>query len=161
MLTWPTCGQSGYVTTARGSPAQSPWTQGTRFLTSPTCGQNGYIRPTVLGVPNAEPGIKFYKWLPGPNVGNVAASPLHSYGLMGPQRFCRKKNQKWLLAPHVGKLVTPTLLSQASTTLSAWTKISTTCSIAGAGLGGTPRGRSSTCEQRDHCPTLTYRYVGL
>ena len=29
-------------------------------------------------------------------------------------------------------------------------------SIDGAGVGGTPRGRSSTCEQRDNCPTLTF-----
>ena len=29
------------------------------------------------------------------------------------------------------------------------------CSIAGAAAGGTPRGRGSTCEQRDNCPTLT------
>ena len=31
------------------------------------------------------------------------------------------------------------------------------CSMAGAGVGGTPRGRSSTCEQRDKRPTLTYQ----
>ena len=30
-------------------------------------------------------------------------------------------------------------------------------SIAGAGLGGTPRGRRSTCEQRDNCPTPTHQ----
>ena len=27
-------------------------------------------------------------------------------------------------------------------------------SIAGAGMGEGPRGRSSACEQRDYCPTL-------
>ena len=29
------------------------------------------------------------------------------------------------------------------------------CSIAVAGVGGTPRSRSSACKQGDHCPTLT------
>ena len=28
-------------------------------------------------------------------------------------------------------------------------------SMAGAGTGGTPRGRSKTCAQRDNGPTLT------
>ena len=32
-------------------------------------------------------------------------------------------------------------------------------SIAGAGVGGTPRGTSSACEQRDKGPTLMYQYL--
>ena len=32
------------------------------------------------------------------------------------------------------------------------------CSIAGAGVGATPRRRSSNCEQRDKCPNSTSKH---
>ena len=50
------------------------------MATPSTRGQSGYITPAVLGVPNADPGNKKQKWLPGPHVGKVATSRLPFQG---------------------------------------------------------------------------------
>ena len=150
------------------------------MATWPTCGQSGYITPAVLGVPNAQRGDNNEKWLLGQHVGKVATSPLPSWGspthnagttmrngylahmwakrlhhpcrLGGPQHStrgqqcqmatwptcgqrgyitpavlgvpntqCRDENQKWVLRPQVGKGATSPPPSWGSPTLNAGT----------------------------------------
>ena len=74
--------------------------------TWPTCGQSAYITPTVLGVPNAQRGDKNQKWLCGPHVGKVATSPLPSWGSPTPSVGTKIRNvyvahmwAKWLHHP--------------------------------------------------------------
>ena len=62
-----------------GGPQRSTRRQ-QEMATWPTCGQSGYITPAVLGVPNAQHGDNNEKWLLGPHVGKVATSPLPSWG---------------------------------------------------------------------------------
>ena len=76
--TWPTCGQSGYVTPAvSGSVLQS----GGQNQKWPTCGQSGYVTPAVSGIPTAaQRGAKsevahlWAKWLRHPCRLGVRAS---------------------------------------------------------------------------------------
>ena len=49
------------------------------MATWPTCGQSGYITPAVLGVPNAQRGENNEKCPLGPHVGKEATSPLPSW----------------------------------------------------------------------------------
>ena len=78
MATWPTCGQSGYITPAvLGVPNAQHGDNHEKWLL--TGGQSGYINPAVLGVPNAG-AHNNEKWLLGPHVGKVATSPLPSWG---------------------------------------------------------------------------------
>ena len=152
------------------------------MATWPTCGQSGYITPAALGVRNAYCGGKNRKWLRGPHVGKVATSPLppwgsralgagtkiitgyvgelrakglhHPCGLEGPHRSLRgrksemamwptcgqsgyiaptvlgvgnahraRQNAQWLRSPHVGRVATSPVPSSGSPTLSAGTKI--------------------------------------
>ena len=138
------------------------------MATWPTCGQSGYITPTVSGVPNTQCTDQIQKRLSGPHVGKVAtahmlsrASPAlnrgtqigngcsgrmwtnwlhhpchlgaptlnartkisngylaHTCGqtcyitpaILGvPQAQCGHQNQKWLCDQHVGKVATPPL----------------------------------------------------
>ena len=46
--------------------------------TWPTCGQSGYITPALLGLPNVQRGDKNQKWPPSPHVRKVAGWPLPS-----------------------------------------------------------------------------------
>ena len=50
------------------------------MATWPTCGQSGYITPAVLGVPKAAQENRKQKWLPDPHVAKVANSPLPTWG---------------------------------------------------------------------------------
>ena len=59
-----------------GGPQRSPQGEKMEMATWPTCGQSGYITPVLLGAPNAQRGDNKQKWLPGPNVGKVTTSPL-------------------------------------------------------------------------------------
>ena len=129
---WPTCGQSGYVTTAvwgistaaeraggiksgpqvgkvatsplpsRGSP---PLHSGGQNQNWPTCGQSGYVTTAVWGIPTAAEragGIKS-----GPQVGKVATPPLPSRG--SPPLHSGGQNQKWPTYGQSG-YVTPAVL---------------------------------------------------
>ena len=61
-------------------PQRSARGQKSEMFTWPTCGQSGYITPAVLGVRNAQRGEKNPKWLRGPHVNKVGTSPLPSWG---------------------------------------------------------------------------------
>ena len=117
-----------------------PQRRGQQCSTWPTCGQSGYITPAVLGVPNAQRGDNNEKRLLGPHVGKVATSPLpylapnveRGWANVGkgyitpavlgvPNAQGGDNNEKWLLGPHVGKGATSTLLSWGSPTLNAGT----------------------------------------
>ena len=128
------------------------------MATWPTCGQSDYITPANFGVSNAQREEENQKWLCCPHVGEVATSPLLSWGSptlsWGPQRLAwgqnletatwvtcgqsgsitpailgvsntprEDKNQKWLRGPHVGKVATSPLPSWGSPTLSPGPKI--------------------------------------
>ena len=82
----------------------------------PTCGQSGYIIPAVLGVPNAQREDKNQECLCCPHVGNVATSPLLSWGSLtmswGPQRLARGQNLEtatWVTCGQSGS-ITPVIL---------------------------------------------------
>ena len=87
---WQTCGQSGYVTPAvSGIPTASERGKNQKW---PTCGQSGYVTPAVSGIPTAaERGGGEIR--SGPQVGNVATSPLPSRG--SPPLQSEGENQKW------------------------------------------------------------------
>ena len=119
--TWPTCGQSGYVTPAfSGIPtALERGGGGGRNQKCPTKGQSGHVTPAVSGIPTASEqrgksrvAHKWAKWLrhpcrlgdphrftaggkikSGPQVGKVATSPLPSRG--SPPLQSGGQNQKW------------------------------------------------------------------
>ena len=81
-----------------------------------TCGQSGSIIPTVLGVSNAPREDKNQKWLCCPHVGNVATSPLLSWGSptlsWGPQRLARGQSLEtatWVTCGQNG-YITPAVL---------------------------------------------------
>ena len=63
-----------------GGPQRSAREQQSQMAMWSTCRKSGNITPAVLGVPNAQPGDKNWKWLCGPHVGKVATSPLPSWG---------------------------------------------------------------------------------
>ena len=88
--------------------------------TWPTCGPRGYITPAVLGIPNAQRWDKKQKWLPRPDVGEVATSPLPCR--RSPKLGAWTKISKTLPAPYVGKVTTSPLPSWGSPMVSARTK---------------------------------------
>ena len=153
----------------------------TEMATWPTCGQSRYITPAAFGVPNAAQENKKQKRLPSPHVAKVAESPLPTWGpptlsartkdrngyvahmwarrlhhhcrLGGPQRSARGRNlematwpatgqsgyitlvflgvpnderenkeHKWLPRPHVAKVDKSALPSWGSATLSCGKK---------------------------------------
>ena len=63
-----------------GDPKRFARGQKSEMATWPTCGQSGYITPAVLGVPNAQREDKNQKWLCCPHVGKVATAPLLYWG---------------------------------------------------------------------------------
>ena len=119
----------------RGSP---PLQSGGQNQKWPTCGQNGYLTPAVSGIPTAaergtksEVAHKWAKWLPhhcrigeprrcraggkirsGPQVGEVATSPLPSRG--SPPLQSGGQNQKWPTSGQIGYL-TPAVSGSPTT----------------------------------------------
>ena len=79
-----------------GDPKRFARGQKSVIATWPTCGQSGYITPAVWGVPNAQREDKNQKWLCCPHVRKVATAPLLSWGSptlsWGPQRLARGQN---------------------------------------------------------------------
>ena len=166
-----------------GGPERSARGQKSGIASWPTCGQSGYVTLAVLGVPNAQRGDKRQKLLSGPHVskgatsplpswasptisarkkirngpccphvGKVATSPLPSWGSPtisartkirngpcgphvgkeatsplpswgSPTLSAGENSQKWLCPPHLGKVATSPLPSWGSPTLSAGTKV--------------------------------------
>ena len=122
MATWPTCGQSGYITpVVLGVPNGEQGDRKAGMATLPTFGERGYISRPLTGVPNAQREDKKHIWLPGPHVGKMATSPPPSRWVPNAQHGDKK--QKWLPSPHMGKVAKSPLPSRGSPKLSAWTTI--------------------------------------
>ena len=149
MAIYPTYGQTGYITlavlgvpTAQRGDKNQKWLPGphvgqvatlpvlrvcngkvgqeTEMATWTTYGQRGYITLAASGVPNAQRGDEYQKWLPSPHVGKVTTSPLTSWG--SPTLGAGTKKQKWLLGTHAGKVATSPLPSPGYPTLSGGKK---------------------------------------
>ena len=63
-----------------GGPQRSARGQKSEMTMWPSCGQSGYITSTVLGVPNAQRRVINLKWRSGPHVWKVALAPPPSWG---------------------------------------------------------------------------------
>ena len=134
------------------------------MATWPTCKQSGYITPGVLGVP--KPSTRGQKsamatWHTCGQSGYITPAVL---GVPNAQRGGKK--QKWLPAPHVGKVATSPLRFWGCPTLSAGRKNGNGClAHMGAkwlhhpcGLGGpkrSARGQQTEMELGPHVGKLT------